>query len=194
MSLRAVQAASGQRNKSAAQYHFGSRQGLIEAVVAERMGPINEQRLAMLNALDARAEQGEPATRRELVGVLAEPLAQHALDPTGSTWARFLVQGFADPELSAVVRHRFEGRSYRDVRARIAESLDHLPEPLRLTRVDQATGLLVAGLAAAEVGQGPDLPAEALVADLVDTATAVLDAPASPATLAALDAGEARSA
>ena len=31
MSLREVQAAAGQRNKSAAQYHFGSRTGLIEA-------------------------------------------------------------------------------------------------------------------------------------------------------------------
>jgi AcrR family transcriptional regulator len=195
MSLRAVQAASGQRNKSAAQYHFGSRDGLIEAVVAARMGPINERRLEMLDALDGHTQRDEqPATLRELVEVLTIPLAEHALDPAGSTWARFLVQGYADPELSTIVRRRFEGRPYQEVRRRIAAELTHLPPALRDRRTDQATGLVVAGLAAAEAGHPTPLSAEAHVADLVDVATAVLTAPASTATLAALDAGEARSA
>ncbi|HEY9555614.1 MAG TPA: TetR family transcriptional regulator, partial [Acidimicrobiales bacterium] len=64
MSLREVQAAAGQRNKSAAQYHFGSRAGLVEAVIANRMGPINEARLAMLAELDAGIE---PPSLRDLV-------------------------------------------------------------------------------------------------------------------------------
>ena len=37
MSLRDVMAEAGQRNKSAAQYHFGSREGLVEAVIEARM-------------------------------------------------------------------------------------------------------------------------------------------------------------
>lgn len=192
MSLRSVQAASGQRNKSAAQYHFGSREGLIEAVAAARMGPINERRLAMLDELDQRADD-EPPALRDLVEVLVVPLAEHALDPAGSTWARFLVQGYADPELSHVVRHRFEGRPYQEVRRRIAAALTHLPPGLRDRRTDQATGLVVSGLAAAEAGHRTGLDAEAHVADLVDVATAVLSAPASPTTLALLE-GEARSA
>jgi AcrR family transcriptional regulator len=187
MSLRAVQAASGQRNKSAAQYHFGSREGLIEALVADRMGPINERRLQLLDHLD------DHASLRDLVEVLAVPLAEHSLRPEGSTWSRFLVQGYADPELSHVVRSRVEGRPYQEVRRRLAERLDHLPAELRDRRTDQATGLLVAGLAAAEAGHGSGLPADALVSDLVDLCTAVLEAPASATTLALLE-GDARSA
>src|SRR5687768_9366109 len=93
MSLREVQAVAGQRNKSAAQYHFGSRRGLIEAIVATRMGPINEQRAARLAALDAAG--GAPELR-SLVAVLVEPLAEATMRP-GSCWARFLAQGIADP-------------------------------------------------------------------------------------------------
>src|SRR3546814_3692652 len=97
MSLREVQAAAGQRNKSAAQYHFGSRAGLVEAVIANRMGPINEARLAMLAELDAGIE---PPSLRDLVAVLVEPLAAATVSRPGSTWARFLLQGAADPEIS----------------------------------------------------------------------------------------------
>ena len=42
MSLREVQAAAGQRNKSAAQYHFGSRAGLIEARSCERFAVLRD--------------------------------------------------------------------------------------------------------------------------------------------------------
>ena len=59
-----------QRNKSAARYHFGSREGLIEAVVAARMGPVNQRRLEMLAAYDARP--GEPSLR-DLVAALVVP-------------------------------------------------------------------------------------------------------------------------
>jgi AcrR family transcriptional regulator len=187
MSLRAVQAASGQRNKSAAQYHFGSRAGLIEALVATRMGPINERRLQLLDELD------EQASLRDLVEVLAAPLAEHSLRAGGSTWSRFLVQGYADPELSDVVRRRVEGRPYQEVRRRMAAALVHLPPELRDRRTDQATGLIVAGLAAAEAGHDGALAPDVLVADLVDIATAVLEAPASTTTLARLE-GDARSA
>lgn len=185
MSLRAVQAASGQRNKSAAQYHFGSRQGLIEALVTARMVPINERRLQLLDALD---ERPEPATARDLVEVIAVPLAEHALAPEGSWWARFLMQGLVDPALSETVRTRFEGRPYQEVRRRTAALLTHLPAGLRQRRTDQAIGLIAAGLAAAEAGHRGPLAPDALVADLVDVATGVLDAPASATTLAGLDA------
>lgn len=186
MSLREVQAAAGQRNKSAAQYHFGSRTGLIEAIVATRMGPINEGRLARLEALDAT---GRTPTVRQLVEVLVVPLAEATLRPD-SSWARFLVQGFADPELSAVVRRTFEGRAYFDTLARLAEASGHLPEPLRQRRIDHAVGLAVMSLGAAEAARSTGRPSavghEALVADLLDTCTAVIEAPATDATRRAL--------
>ena len=194
MSLREVQAAAGQRNKSAAQYHFGSREGLIEAIVATRMGPINQERRRRLRQLD---DAGREPTRRQLMEVLVEPLAEATLRPT-SCWARFLLQGVADPAITAIVRRTFEGRVYREVRQRLIDRMDHVPAVLAERRVDHAIGLAVVSLAGAESGvasarPGPIAPA-AVVADLVDMCTAVVDAPASPSTLAALGVARTRPA
>ena len=186
MSLREVQAASGQRNKSAAQYHFGSREGLIEAVVAARMGPVNERRLEMLAALDAAPH--EPSLR-DLAAALVVPLAEHTVATTGSHWARFLAQGVADPALSAVVRRNLEGRSYRALRARMVAALGHVPDRLRERRVDDAVALMTVSLAGAEASRGAGgrarIPVPELVAELVDVCAAVLAAPSSVAAAAA---------
>jgi hypothetical protein len=141
----------------------------------------------MLAALDDRSV---PPTRRELVAALVEPLAAATLAP-GSCWARFLAQGVADPRLSDHVRGHVEGSSFRAVRDRIVASLDHVPEPLRSGRVDQAVGVAVARLAAAETRSrhrsSSRLPDEVLVADLIDVCVGVLDADSSLETRTALD-------
>lgn len=194
MSLREVQKAAGQRNKSAAQYHFGSHHGLIEAIVAARMGPINEARFERLAAADAAPE---PPSLRELAAIMVEPLAEATLRP-GSCWARFLRQTYADPEVSDVVARAASGRGFWATRDRLVESATHLPAVLRPRRIDHAVGLAVVSLAMAE-GQllqhgATAIPSAAVTADLVDSFAAVVEAPASPVTLAALGKGELRSA
>lgn len=183
MSLREVQAAAGQRNKSAAQYHFGSKEGLVEAVVAARMGVVGARRRELLDSF------GPTPTRRQLVEALVLPLAEHVLAGT-SHWARFQVQAAHDPTFAKTVRLAFEGSTFREVRDGLLAGLDHLPEPLRARRVDHAVGIVVTSLAALEAGDRPDgpraLPAAAQIADLVDMAVGLLDAPASAATTAAL--------
>src|SRR5688500_4953745 len=67
VSLRDVSAAAGQRNRSAAQYHFGSRQGLVLAILEHRMAAINRDRSARL-ASDGSADI------RTLVEALVVPL------------------------------------------------------------------------------------------------------------------------
>ncbi len=190
MSLREVQAAAGQRNKSAAQYHFGSKEGLAEAVVTARMGAAGGRRREMLDAL------GPEPTRRQLVEALVIPLADHVLaGPGPSHWARFLVQAAHDPTFAKAVRLAFEGSSFRQVRDALLAGLDHVPGPLRARRLDHAVGIVVTSLAVLE-GSGPtgSLPAAAQVADLVDMAVGVLDAPVSAATTAALTDRPARRA
>lgn len=194
MSLREVQKAAGQRNKSAAQYHFGSRHGLIEAIVAARMGPINEARFERLAAADAAPE---PPTLRDLAVAMVEPLAEATLRP-GSCWARFLRQSHADPEVSDVVARAASGRGFWATRDRLVEAATHLPVVLRARRVDHAVGLTFLSLAIAEgrlAQHGTTaIPPAAVTADLVDSFLAIVEAPASPATLAALEEAEARSA
>ncbi len=194
MSLREVQKAAGQRNKSAAQYHFGSRHGLIEAIVAARMAPINEARFERLAVADAGPE---PPSLRDLAAIMVEPLADATLRP-GSSWARFLRQSYADPEVSDVVARAASGRGFWATRERLVEAAAHLPEVLRPRRVDQAVGLTVVSLATSEAHMAQHgttaVPSAAVVADLVDVFAAMVAAPASSTTLAALRSAEARPA
>ena len=59
LTVQAVQDAAGQRNKSAVQYHFGGRDGLVRALLAARMDEPNQERTAMLLDLGS-----EPTTAR----------------------------------------------------------------------------------------------------------------------------------
>ncbi len=75
LSLRAVAATAAARNTSAAAYHFGTRDELLDALFERRMAPINERRLAMLADAGGRAVADLPT----LVRALVEPLVA-ALD------------------------------------------------------------------------------------------------------------------
>ena len=181
LSLREVQLASGQRNKSAAAYHFGTRERLIESVVAARMGPINERRLTEFAALET---VGTP-TLRQLVEILVLPLADATTQP-GSTYARFLLQGLADPVMGDIVRGSMESRSIRVVRDRIMKHLGHLPTSLRQRRMIGCVQLMVATLAGWE-SAASSVPLAAH-RDLVDMCLAVLTAPVTTAPSAQLPA------
>jgi AcrR family transcriptional regulator len=164
VSLRDVQAAAGQRNKSAAAYHFGSREGLLEAVLTTRMAAVSERRSVLLAAA---------SSVRDLVDALVRPVAEHALLRRHSHWARFLHQCSADPAVGAIVRRSVEGESYREVRRRLIAAIDHLPEPLRARRVDLAFAVAVSSLASSESGRRR-LTTEAEIDDLVEVCTAVV--------------------
>lgn len=162
MSLREVMAAADQRNKTAAQYHFGSREGLIAAVVDARMSPINERRMELLAGLPS-----DP-TIRQVAEVLVRPLAEAVVGEHDSKWARFLLQSWADPTVQDVVQRSFSASGYRRVRTLLTE----LGVPPR--RATQAVGLLVMTLAGWEAGHRQGLSRAALVSDLVDVTESVL--------------------
>ena len=96
LTLRDVQTEAGQANKSAAQYHFGSREGLLAAVVESRMRPAGERRRELLDTIDLDAN---PPTMRALVEALVLPLAEQTIYREGTLYARFLVQSIFDPAM-----------------------------------------------------------------------------------------------
>ena len=100
--LREIVEAAGQRNTSALQYHFKSREGLIEAVFKRRMAPINRLRLSML---DRASAAGEPMTEMILSEALVLPLA-HELFRTAepSYYVSFLEQVLASPHHFATLQ------------------------------------------------------------------------------------------
>lgn len=183
VTLRDVQTAAGQRNKSAAVYHFGSRHGLLEAVLTSRMAAVSQRRAELLAEIDRL--DGE-ATMRHLVEALVRPIAEHTVVNLDSHWARFLFQCTADPEVAAIVRRRVEGETYRDVRRRLLAALGHLPEGLRSRRIDHATRLAFMSLAEAEArrdsGAAHPVPLAAEIEDLLDMCVAIVELAPSDAT------------
>ena len=183
VSLREIGAAAGQRNNSAAQYHFGSKQGLVDAVVAYRMAPINERRLALLAELDAGGRGGD---LRGLVEALVEPLAEHA-SVTAPTWyARFLEQVMTEPdvEVFASLAHPVM-RGLREVVERIERALPELPPSVRARRLALAGSMVVHAWADHErlVQRGtPSADISLLVAEVVDATVGILTTPVSADT------------
>lgn len=56
-SLRAI-TAEAEVNLAAVNYHFQSKDALVRAVIGRRMGPVNEKRIALLDACEAAAGNG----------------------------------------------------------------------------------------------------------------------------------------
>ncbi len=119
VSLREIAQAAGQRNNSAVNYHFGSREGVESAVLRHRTTAMEEWRAARLASL------GEDATLHELVAVLVDPLLSVPAAQGSTHYARFaeVVRTFpsmqaelADKELWAVSR-RISGRIVRLLQA-----------------------------------------------------------------------------
>ena len=59
VSVRRISAEAGQRNNSALQYHFESKQGVIEAILDLRQSPLNQRRLELLSDIEREGLQGD---------------------------------------------------------------------------------------------------------------------------------------
>jgi AcrR family transcriptional regulator len=88
-SLRDITSRAGV-NLAAVNYHFQSKDHLVQAVILRRMAPVNEARLTMLDALEASGR--EPGVR---------PVLEAFLTPMftggGDTLARLLGRIYSDP-------------------------------------------------------------------------------------------------
>ena len=173
LSLREVQLRAGQRNNSAATYHFGSRHGLLGALADRRLGPIDAVRRARLEDLDA---EGLGEDVRSLVEVLVRPQAEAIGSGAGTHWARFLAQAIADPLLSELVLQRDSAGTYREVLERLQAVLARaLPHPLPTLRVNHVVSLTIHRLADWEGGRSI-ATRDTLTQDLVDVSVGLLEA------------------
>jgi len=90
VSLRTITAQAGQLNQSAVRYHFGDKEGLVAAVLADvmaKLAPFQSESLARLQAQPA----AHAWTPRELTQLMCQPFLQLFLDgPLGLQRIRFL--------------------------------------------------------------------------------------------------------
>lgn len=169
---------AGQSNPSAVQYHFGSRAGLLDAVMAGRLARTEAALAPLLEALP------DPSLE-ELIEALVTAEATQLTDLRGLRCLRISAQLSHESGIRTRTPHpTLAGTAYWELIERIEASLTAggLPEAIRLERTDLALTLIGAALAdrARQYLDGArPLTTEAVfLADLVRTTVALLRAPA----------------
>ena len=82
--------AAGQRNASALTYHFGSREGVLDAILAEHGNPIDAHRGEMLSMV--HHDPDAPTDIRPLVSALVRPMTIALADSRGRRYVRIVAQ------------------------------------------------------------------------------------------------------
>jgi AcrR family transcriptional regulator len=144
VSLNEITKAAGQRNASALHYHFGGKDGLINAILDKHQPSIDLERQHLLEALEARGD----VALRELVEVLVAPLVVKLDDSDGGpAYLRLMAQLIGNPSygfLDERARRVNVGRD-RLMRA-VADQLPGMARPAMRMRTLLVTSLLFHGL------------------------------------------------
>ncbi len=93
VSTREILQEAGQKNQSALQYHFGSKNGLIGATINERTSQIDARRIEMVDEL------GPTPDLRAILEVMVLPLCELIEnDAAGKNYLIFLAQAITRPD------------------------------------------------------------------------------------------------
>jgi AcrR family transcriptional regulator len=174
VALGEIGAAAGQRNKVAVQYHFGDRDGLIDAIIKYRGSASHDSRATLLADL---LDDGHQPSIHELVSTIVRPLVTHLVEGNHYlafqaryivergplTGAGFLIDRNVFPMLRELLRRRMPDLSDALFEARWDIVLDTNVLTLAGYQLAMARGALRA-------------PLELLVEDLIDVLTCVLTA------------------
>jgi AcrR family transcriptional regulator len=183
ISLRRIGAAAGNANNSAVQYHFGSKDELIQAIFDHRLPRLHERRMLLIAAR-------RPDDLRSWVECQSLAIMEQSELP-GSHYLGFISMlrqyGRRDVFERLPADLRDSTRSFHE---RLGSLLTHIVEPLRAHRIAQFMGFVVHAAADRERAHATGqkvLPFAIEVTDLVDGMVGFLQAPVSPASQAAID-------
>ena len=181
--IREIHKVAGQRNASAIQYHFGSKEELLAAII-ERHAPSPEA-MADVRA-DLEARQKDP---RSFVEAIVRRLCAYLAEPETRDYIRFSFHLMMRSSMRAVLARGSEHHSMAAVYAEtdlVRSMFPRLPE--RLVRERAVAGISFITLQVAERArliddvppeEGALLDEEEFIDNLVDMATAVLTASTS---------------
>jgi AcrR family transcriptional regulator len=147
-SLRDITAEAG-ANIAAVNYYFQSKEALIDAMFARRVGPVNAERLAMLDRFEREAGEG-PVPVECILRAFIEPVFRLIGTPEGAAAANLIGRVFVEP--GDVFSRLFAGQFAPTVArffAATRRALPELPETELYWRIHFAIGVMghtVAGL------------------------------------------------
>jgi len=137
-SLRQLTAAAGV-NLAAVNYHFGSKDKLIEQVFRRRLDALNARRLDALSKVIGT----DNTTLEDVLDAYIRPALELSHDDNGALFMRVLARAFAEHD--DTLRHFLSenyGHVMRQFTAEFARLLPQLSKPELYWRIDLVTGAL----------------------------------------------------
>jgi AcrR family transcriptional regulator len=186
VSLRQINQTANHKNIAAAHYHFGSRDGLVKAVLHHRWHRLDRRRRELLQRRNVRRDL------RFYLECFIEPMAEElAPRPEGNHYLRFVQQ-----YESYVGDYEF-ARRFSPVGVEIYECIEHLiayiPHKILSLRMGYLINIVHSVLAKAEHrierGEASFRDVPLTYCNLVDMVAAALMAPLSSETLEVAESG-----
>ena len=140
VTVREILEAAGQRNVSALTYHFGSREGVLDAILERH----NESTDAGRGRLYAR--MGDTPSTRDLVAALVVPYAAHVATPEGRDYLRIVAQ-LSSRFSTWRAPNPGTGANLIEILGRLEEQRADLPAAIRRERVVELIMLMTVALA-----------------------------------------------
>jgi AcrR family transcriptional regulator len=137
-SLRQLTAAAGV-NLAAVNYHFGSKDNLVEEVFKRRLDQLNARRLTALKQVAGQAD----ASLEDVLAAFIRPALDLSHDGGGGLFMRVLARAFAehDDSLRKFLSDNY-GHVMRQFTTEFARLLPHLSKEELYWRIDLVTGAL----------------------------------------------------
>jgi AcrR family transcriptional regulator len=173
---RDIVARAGQANDSAIHYHFGSRQGLLAAIIGQHVQQMEDERRAAL------AELGSRPQIAALVRSIVEPVADKLRTSEGRDFLRIIAQLADQAQAGTADAAPLRGTALSTQLSMLeAASRERLAKPIAIERIALMITMLTATLAERarriEVKRRLPLDHDTYVANLVAMLAAALRAP-----------------
>ena len=140
-------------NVAAVNYHFGSREGLVEKVIERHITPVNEERLARLDVLE-RKSGGRAVVLEEILDAFVRPFLTQLRRSELSEKLTFKLMGrmLGDQagRMPAAVEAQFDEVVHR-FRKAFGRALPHLEEEELLWRTHFMAGGMIHAMAHADL-------------------------------------------
>ncbi len=131
-------------NLAAVHYHFGSKEALVAAVFARRIGALNEQRLALLDRCEAFAPSG-PIPLEAVLEAFVGPALRLTAEPGmgGKVFMRLFGRTIAEPSepLQAMLNEQF-GHTVQRFLAAFERALPGVPPSVLCWRFQFVVGAM----------------------------------------------------